>query len=499
MNNILEGLHSVINLYNDYIGGYLILILLVPTGIYFTFKLRFLQITKFGHSFSILRGKYSKKSELGDINHFKALTTALSATVGTGNIVGVALAINFGGPGAIFWMWVTGFFGMMLKLVECTLAQKYRKVNADGTVSGGPMYYMELGLKSKLGKFAKTLAIIFSVAAVLCSLGTGNMAQANSIVDAVNTTYNFDNKFLAFFQGSFIANIFTNNEISPTVWISGIIITFLAILIIIGGLKRIAVVTSRLVPFMAIVYFLSTMIVLGVFFKAIPETLVFIVKDAFTPSAATGGFIGSTFIMTLVWGIRRGLFSNEAGQGSAAMAHAAAKTKYPLREGLVSSLEPFIDTIFICTLTALVIIISGAWTSGIEGVGMTMAGFEAGFDQIGIGYLANHIITISLILFAFSTIISWSYYGTRAAQYLLGDKAIKPYYYVYCIFVFFGAVWGLDLVWSFVDMVITFMTIPNLIALILLAPVMKKEVDDYFKMMKEEKMGKEPSAEKTTM
>ena len=464
MEKFLDLLNHVISLYNEYVGGYLILALLLPTGIYFTIRLKFLQITSFRHSFNILRGRYSKKTETGDINHFKALTTALSATVGVGNIVGVALAINFGGPGAIFWMWVTGFFGMMLKLVECTLAQKFRKINPDGTVSGGPMYYMEIGLKPLLGKFAKILAIVFSVAAVLCSLGTGNMAQSNSMTDALHSTYGISHSF------------------------SGLAIALLVLVIVIGGLKRIAEVTSRLVPFMALLYLLCALVVLALFYKEIPATFVFIVSNAFTGTAAAGGFLGSAFIMTLIFGIQRGLFSNEAGQGSAAMAHAAAKTEYPMREGLVSSLEPFIDTIFICTLTALVIIVTGAWQSGIEGVGMTLLGFETGFDKIGLGWITNHFITISLLLFAFSTIISWSYYGTRAAQYLAGDKAIKPYYYLYCLFVFFGAVWGIDLVWNFVDMVITFMTIPNLIALLLLSPVMHREVKNYFEMQRQNKL-----------
>jgi len=483
---MLELINSWIVAYNEYVGGYLILALLLPTGIFFTIKFRFLQLTKFRHAIDIVRGKYSKKSEPGDINHFKALTTALSATVGTGNIVGVALAIYFGGPGAVFWLWVTGFFGMMLKLVECTLAHKYRKINADGTVSGGPMYYMEFGLKKQLGKFAKVLAVVFSVAAILCSLGTGNMAQANSITDAINTNYNFDIQFFSFMHNTFIANYLLVNKISPTILICALVTTLLVLLIIVGGLKRIADVTSKLVPIMAVFYLLSTLIILGVFIKEIPQTFYFIIKDAFTPTAATGGFIGSTVIMTMVWGIRRGLFSNEAGQGSAPMAHATARTEYSLREGLVSSLEPFIDTICICTLTALVIIMSGAWTSGVKGVGMTLLAFESGFSHIGIVGVAKHVVAISLILFAFSTIISWSYYGTRAAQYLAGDKAIKPFYYLYCLFVFFGSIWGLQIVWNFVDMVITFMTIPNLIALLLLTPVMKNEIDSYFAKMRGE-------------
>jgi len=242
MAEFLEGLNSVIKLYNEYVGGYLILLFLVPTGIYFAIRFRFLHVLKFWHSFSILAGRYSKKDDHGDVNHFKALTTALAATVGTGNIVGVSLAIYFGGPGAVFWMWVTGFFGMMLKMVECTLALKYRKTNPDGTVSGGPMYYMELGLKEKLGKFAKVLAVIFAGAAVLCSLGTGNMAQSNSISAAFYDSYQIPH------------------------WVTGLVLALVLLLIVIGGIKRIAEVTSRLVPFMALIYFGAAVVVFALHF-----------------------------------------------------------------------------------------------------------------------------------------------------------------------------------------------------------------------------------------
>lgn len=456
MAEFLDGLNHLISLYNEYVGGYLILIFLVPTGIYFAIRFRFLHITKFWHSVKILAGRYSKKEDHGDVNHFKALTTALAATVGTGNIVGVSLAIYFGGPGAVFWMWVTGFFGMMLKMVECTLALKYRKTNPDGTISGGPMYYMELGLKDKLGKWAKVLAVVFAGAAVLCALGTGNMAQSNSIAAAIFKSYHIPH------------------------WITGLVLAGLLLLIVIGGLKRIAEVTSRLVPAMALVYLAAALVVFVLHIDQIIPAFQLIISDAFTGTAATGGFIGSAFILTLTMGVRRGLFSNEAGQGSAPMAHSAAKTPYPIREGLVSSLEPFIDTLIICTLTALVVIVTGSWHSGLRGVEMTIFAFQTGLGQLNLGFIAAHLVTIVLFLFAFSTIIGWAYYGTRAAQYLLGFGAIKPFYYLYAIFVFFGAVWGIDLVWNFVDMVITFMTIPNLIAIILLAPVMKKEIDEYF-------------------
>lgn len=459
MGNLLTTIDNLIQAYNNYIGGYLILFMLIPTGIYFAFKLRFLNITKLGHAVNVVRGIYDSKEAKGDVNHFKALTTALSATVGTGNIVGVALAIYLGGPGAVFWIWVTGFLGMMLKYAEVTLAQKYRKFNSDGSVSGGPMYYMEFGLKDKIGKWAKVLAVVFASATILCSLGTGNMAQSNSMSDAMFTSYQI-----------------------PT-WISGLSITLLVLLVVIGGIKRIADVTSRLVPFMAVVYILATIAVLVGMYDQIPAAFAMIVNDAFTGTAAAGGFVGSTFIMTLIWGVRRGLFSNEAGQGSAPIAHAAARTKYPAREGIVALLEPMIDTILICTMTALMIIVTGAWQLDTPGVAMTVDAMNTGLHHFGIAGLGGHIIAFGLLLFAFSTIISWSYYGSRAAIYLIGEKAVKPYLYLYGLFVFFGSVWGLEIVWHFVDMVITFMTIPNLIALLLLAPVVDSETKKYFKHM----------------
>jgi AGCS family alanine or glycine:cation symporter len=459
MNEILNAVDAGIQWYNDYVGGYLILLLLIPTGIWFMIRLNFLNITKIGHAIRVVSGRYDVKGAEGDVNHFKALTTALSATVGTGNIVGVALAIYLGGPGAIFWMWITGFLGMMLKYAEVTLAQKYRKFNSDGTVSGGPMYYMEFGLKDKLGKWAKVLALVFASATILCSLGTGNMAQSNSMSDALLTSYSIPN------------------------WISGLIITSLVLLVIIGGLKRIADVTSRLVPLMAIIYVSAALVVLIAEVDQIPAAFSLIFTEAFTGTAATGGFVGSTFIMTLIWGVRRGLFSNEAGQGSAPIAHAAAKTKYPAREGIVALLEPMIDTIIICTMTALMIIVTGAWQSGSKGVGMTVEAMNTGLHVFGIDGMGGHIISLGLLLFAFSTIISWSYYGSRATIYLVGEKAVKPFLYLYGLFVFFGAIWGLDIVWHFVDMVITFMTIPNLIALLLLSGVVVKETRDYFHEM----------------
>jgi AGCS family alanine or glycine:cation symporter len=460
MHPILQTIDDAIQSYNNYVGVYAVLAMLVPTGLYFIIRLKFLNITKLGHSIMVVAGKYDKKGDKGDVSHFKALTTALSATVGTGNIVGVSLAIYFGGPGAIFWMWVTGFLGMILKYAECTLSHKYRIFNSDGSVSGGPMYYMERGLKGKLGSGAKVLAVIFAIATVLCSLGTGNMAQANSMTDAILTSYNIET------------------------WLSGIFITGLVLLVIVGGIKRIAEVTSLLVPFMAILYFLAAITVLFVMRAHIPAAFNLIFHDAFHGEyAKEAGILGGLFL-AMTWGIRRGLFSNEAGQGSAPIAHAAARTEYAAREGLVASLEPLVDTLIICTMTALVIIVTGAWQTDIQGVGMTIEGMKLGLGQLGMQDWAEHIVTIGLVLFAFSTVISWSYYGTRAANYLLGEKYIRPYRYLYATFVFLGCIFGIDLVWHFVDMVITFMTIPNLIALLLLSGVIMKETRDYFDEMK---------------
>jgi AGCS family alanine or glycine:cation symporter len=465
MNPFLQAIDHGLVIYNDYVGGYLILLLLIPTGLFLIFRLKFLNVTMLRHTVRVVAGKFDRKGDSGDVNHFKALTTALSATVGTGNIVGVSLSIYLGGPGAVFWLWVTGFLGMIIKYSECTLSHKFRRFNSDGTVSGGPMYYMEHGLKDRLGKFAKIMALVFAFATILCSLGTGNMAQTNSMSDALMTNYSV-----------------------PT-WLSGIVITFLAFLIIVGGIKRIAEVTSFLVPFMAIFYILGVMIILVAEYDRILPTIAMIVSDAFTGTAATGGFVGSTFFATMIWGVRRGLFSNEAGQGSSPIAHAAAKTKYPAREGLVASLEPLVDTLIICTMTALVILLTGAWHSGIKGVGMTVLGMETGLNRVGISGLGGHIVAVGILLFAFSTVVSWNYYGTRAAIYLFGEKAVTPYNYVYTVFVFLGCIWGIDLVWHFVDAVITFMTIPNLIAVLLLTPVLMKETRHYLGVVKRMRKG----------
>ena len=315
----------------------LLAIVLLGTGLFVTVRLGFIQLRGFKHALDITRGKYDDPDHPGDVNHFQALTTALSATVGIGNIAGVAIAIRLGGPGALFWMWVTAFFGMALKYTECTLALKYRTLHEDGSVSGGPMYYIERGLGAKW----KWMATAFAIFAVICSFGTGNMNQSNTMADAMEASFG----------------------INP-IW-TALVAAVLVALVIIGGIRRIGRVTSILTPFMAILYVGAALIVIFLHMKEVPWAFGFIVQQAFAPTAMVGGAAGS-FLMTLMWGIRRGLFSNEAGQGSAPIAHAAAKTEEPVREGLVASLGPFVDTLVICTMTGMVIILSGAWRDKVE-------------------------------------------------------------------------------------------------------------------------------------
>ena len=328
----MQALTDLINQLSGYFGAVLI-IPLIGTGIYLSLRMRFIQIRKLRHSYDIIRGIYDDPKDEGDITHFQALSAALSATIGIGNIAGVATAIHYGGPGAIFWMWVTAFFGMCTKYVECTLSQAHRKINPDGSASGGPMYYIEKGL----GTSWKPLAVIFAVCAVLCSFGTGNMVQSFTVADSFRTDFGI-----------------------PT-WITGLAIASIVALVIIGGIKRIGQVASKLVPFMSILYIGTASIILLSHIEQVSGAFSLIIKSAFTPMAGIGGFTGATMFYALTWGVKRGLFSNEAGQGSAPIAHAAAKTAEPIREGVVAMVGPLIDTLIICTMTGLVIICTGAW------------------------------------------------------------------------------------------------------------------------------------------
>jgi len=524
-------------------------LLLLGIGTYLTLRLGLPQIRKFAHGVAVATGRYDDPNDPGDVSHFQALTTALSATVGIGNIAGAAIAIHLGGPGALFWMWMTAFLGMATKYSEVTLAQKYREVDESsakysGTVSGGPMYYIEKGL----GPRWKPVAAFFAVMLGLTAFMTGNANQANTVADAM----------LA--------------EFGIAKWITGLTTSTIVALVILGGIKRIGRVTSILAPFMAIVYVTAAMIIIILNLDQVPQTFALIFSEAFNPTAGVAGTGVGAFLVTLMWGVRRGLFSNEAGQGSAPIAHAAAKTDEPVSEGVVALLEPFIDTIVIVTMTALVVIMTGAWNSQVPtaiqleggdisyvvldeggssvpteptgtirytigrpgvtsephlawhevsvpqlfedeaqtqpfsgavdparavavaddgreltvlygqayetGAPLTQMGFQRGLSPLG--DWGHYIVIFSVFLFAISTAISWSYYGDRCANYLFGPNAIIPYKLVFVAMHFVGAVLPLAVVWSLGDIFLAIVIIPNLIALIFLAPQIKEMTESYF-------------------
>ena len=508
---------------------------LLSFGIFITLRLGFVQIRYFKHGILTVMGKFDHPDAIGDVNHFQALTTALSATVGIGNIAGVAIAIHYGGPGALFWMWVTAFFGMAVKYTECTLAVKYRIQNSDGSVSGGPMYYIEKGL----GEQWKWLAVFFAAMAVICSFLTGNAVQANTVADTMKATF-----------------------LIPG-WITGLATASLVGFVIVGGIKRIGRVTASLMPLMAIIYVLGALIILLLNIEKVIPAFRTIIEYAFIPKAGAFGIGSGLFLTTLVWGIKRGLFSNEAGQGSAPIAHGAAKTKEPVREGVVALLEPFIDTLVVCTMTGLVIVSTGVWeqkhptvfttnaletsfeiedestiltisnglpvngdilrndysygelytdidrkelfsgqivvledgsvtiqtltgenlgelqTSIVEnGAPLTALAFEKGLSPLFAG--GKYIVTICVILFGVSTAISWSYYGDRSIQYLAGDSSIIYYKMVYLVMHFLGAILALETVWAIGDIALGLMTFPNIIALFALSGVVAKATKTYF-------------------
>lgn len=456
-------------------------VILLGTGIFITFKLHWIQLFKISHAIKVLRGKFDKEEDDGDINHFQALSAALSATVGIGNIAGVATAIYYGGPGALFWMWITAIFGMALKFSEATLAMRYRVINEDGSASGGPMYYIEKGLGPKW----KPLAITFASLAVISSFATGNSIQAFTVSD----------QFLSEFTSIFGQAHWLNTpvtflgflDVEPIRIITGLVTSSLVALVILGGIRRIGKVAAKLAPGMALLYVTGALLVLIINYDHIIPTFGIIFSQAFAPNAQLVGFAGGGFLLflnTMVWGVKRGLFSNEAGQGSAPIAHAAAKTTEPVREGAVAMMGPLIDTLLICTLTGLVIISTGAYEVVLEGARLngsplTALGFKTGLAPL-FPY-GDKIITIAVFLFAISTAISWSYYGDRSTEYLVGLKAIRPYKWAFVFFHFVGSIVSLELVWGFGDIALGLMAIPNLIALIMLSPQIKEMTLDYFK------------------
>ena len=529
----------------------LVVILLLGAGFYFTLRLGFIQIRRLGHGFAVTTGRYDDPDEPGDVSHFQALTTALSATVGIGNIAGVALALHYGGPGALFWMWVTAFLGMATKYTEVTLAQKYRDVGPDldakkweGSVSGGPMYYIEKGLGPKW----RWMGVFFAIMLGLTAFLTGNGIQANTVADTMLTEFNI-----------------------PKL-ITGLVTASIVAAVILGGITRIGKVTGILAPLMAAIYVFGALVIILANIGDMPETFALIFREAFNPTAGVAGTGVGAFLVTLMWGVRRGLFSNEAGQGSAPIAHSAAKTDEPVSEGVVALLEPFIDTIVICTMTGLVIIMTGAWSARVpteitlgggdlsyvtvdetgsgrdvsapqsirysdglpagigqgeavlawhevalesvfidpeltqpftgqvnpatgratadtgeeytslyaeaveNGAPLTILGFQRGLP----GDFGRYIVIFSVLLFAISTAIAWSYYGDRCANYLFGPKAILPYKLVFVIIHFIGALLPLTVIWDLGDVFLGIVIIPNLIALILLSPQVAEMTRSYF-------------------
>ncbi len=435
---------------NDIVWGPYMLVLLVGTGVYLTFRSNFIQISRFGYMWRNTIGKITQKFEgaEGDITPFQAMSTALAATIGTGNIAGVATAIATGGPGAVFWMWLSAFFGMVTKFGEVVLAVRYRERKPDGTWAGGPMYYIANGL----GDNWKWLAALFAIFGAFASFGIGNLTQANSVADALAT--NFLIPHLA----------------------SGIILMLVTGLVIVGGIKRIAQVAEKLVPFMAIFYIVGGLIILSTRLSAVPAAFALIFRRAFTPSAAIGGFAGATIKQAITMGIARGVFSNEAGLGSAPIAHATAKTDHPVRQGLWGIFEVFADTIVVCSITALSIVVTGAWQSGKTGAALTSHAFNLGLPGPG-----GIVVAIGIVLFAFSTLISWAFYGEKCIEYLLGSGAARAYRFIFLPFIVVGAVGALEPIWLLADTLNGLMAIPNLIGLLGLSGVIISLTKEYFK------------------
>ena len=429
-----------------FVWGPPLLILLVGTGIYLTIRLGLLQLARLPKAFQLI---FTKDKGHGDVSSFAALCTALAATVGTGNIIGVATAIKVGGPGALFWMWMAAFFGMATKYAEGLLAIKYRSKDANGAVAGGPMHYILLGMGEKW----RPLAIFFALAGVLVALlGIGTFTQVNSITESIQNTA----------------------QVEPA--ITTLILSIFVGIAVFGGLKSISKVSTAVVPFMAIVYILGTLTVILFNIEKIPATLALIFTSAFSPAAAVGGFAGASIRMAIQNGVARGVFSNESGLGSAPIAAAAAKTNEPVEQGLISMTGTFIDTLIICTLTGLTILVTGAWSGDLNGVALTQSAFSTVFSHFG-----SVLLTIFLVLFAFTTILGWNYYGERCFEFLFGVRFIWLYRVVFVFMVLLGGFIELDMVWIIADIVNALMALPNLIALLVLSPVVVAETKKYFK------------------
>ncbi len=440
----MNELNEIMSCLSGYVWGVPLLVLLVGTGILLTIRLRLLQLFQLPHALAETFLKPSS-GEQGDISHFQALMVALAATIGTGNIIGVATAISVGGPGALFWMWITAAFGMATKYAEGVLAVKYRVQDVNGEMCGGPMYYIERGLG------LKWLGVLFALFGSIAAFGIGNMVQANAVA----------------------GNLKESLGMEPLV--TGIVLSLLTALVILGGVRNIGRVAAVMVPVMALVYVAGCLTILLRHAGQVPAALMQVFHDAFTGTAATGGFAGSVMMIAIQKGVSRGVFSNESGMGSAPIAAAAAKTNEPCQQALVSMTGTFIDTIIVCSMTGLVLIVTGSWNSGAEVSVMTKAAFDSGLP----GNWGGFVVSFGIVFFAYSTIVGWAYYGEKCLEYLLGTGAVLPYRIMYSAFVFVGACIRLDLVWSFADIMNGLMAVPNLIALLGLSGVVVAETDRF--------------------
>ena len=443
----MEFITEMVGAINGVVWGVPMLILILGAGLFLTVGLRFLTIMKIPFGFSLLWKGRIPGNDAGAITPFNALMTSLSATIGTGNIAGVATAIFLGGPGAVFWMWMTALVGMGTKYAEAVCAVRFREKDENGNFVGGPMYYIQNGM----GANWRWLAITFALFAGIAGFGIGDMVQSNSIADALYTTFD-------------IPHLYT-----------GIIVALLVGAVLLGGIQRISQVAGALVPFMAALYILASIVVLAINANAIPAAFGLIFTHAFSPAAATGGFAGAAVWAAIRFGVARGVFSNEAGLGSAPIAHAAAKTKGPVSQGLVAMLGTFIDTLIVCTFTALAILSTGVWTSGATGAALTSAAFEAALPGFG-----GVIIAVSLAIFAFTTIIGWSYYSERSLQYLFGTSIIMPFRAVWSLAAIIGATVKLGFIWLLADTLNAMMAIPNLVALVVLSPIVFAVTKEFF-------------------
>ncbi|PKM86998.1 MAG: sodium:alanine symporter family protein [Firmicutes bacterium HGW-Firmicutes-12] len=446
----MEGIESFVGALNSLVWGPYMLVLLVGTGLYLTLRLNFISFRYLPYALKLAFSKNQDDKSQGDISHFQALMTALAATIGTGNIAGVATAVTLGGPGAVFWMWITALVGMATKYAEAILSVKYRIVDERGEMAGGPMYFLEKGLNMKW------LGILFAFFGAIAGFGIGNMVQSNSVAAAIESTF----------------------KVPPI--LTGIVLAIFTALVILGGIKSIGKVTSRLVPIMAVFYILGGLVIILLNIPQLPAAIAFIFKAAFGgQEAIAGGFAGATVAHAIRFGVARGVFSNEAGLGSAPIAAAAAKTDHPARQALVSMTGTFLDTIIVCSITGLVLAITSTWELAnpdtLTGAALTTTAFTN-----GLGTWGGMIVSVGIILFAYSTILGWAYYGEKCAEYLLGSKVVMPYRYLWVIFVAVGAIAKLSFVWDLADTLNGLMAIPNLIGLLLLSGVVVSETKDFF-------------------